>query len=27
MKHEATLMDYVIKNEQFESMEQYSILA
>jgi len=27
MKHEATMIDYVIKNDQFESMEQYSILA
>lgn len=27
MKHEGTLVDYVIKNDRFENMEIYSILA
>jgi len=27
MKHEATMIDYVIKNDRFESMEQYVIFA
>ena len=27
MKHETTLIDYVIKNDRFENMELYSILA